>query len=230
MVNPLQATSRRLDYAGSDHLGYRLQYKAQAQSLHPRKSNIMQDAPRGGDLALPLIPLKNVVVFPRTIVNLTVGRARSIQALNMAMSGDRHMVVVAQKADEHDEPQLEDLYSVGTLVELRQVRRQPDASLQVEVEALSRVRLLEIVQEEPCLSARVEEVEEETFTGRDAESMMFATWPTCSAITRGSTTKCRRTLPTTYAPPATPATWPTCWPPISSPTCTSASGAGADGP
>src|SRR3954451_7917519 len=146
MVNPLKATSRRLEYAGWDHLCHGPQYKAQAQSLHPRKSNIMQDAPRGGDLALPLIPLKNVVVFPRTIVNLTVGRARSIQALNMAMSGDRHMVVFAQKTDEHDEPQLEDLYSVGTLVELRQVRRQPDASLQVEVEALSRVRLLQIVQ------------------------------------------------------------------------------------
>src|SRR5947207_6999112 len=99
---------------------------------------MMQDEEPGGNLSLPLIPLKNVVVFPRTIVNLTVGRARSIHALNMAMGGDRRLVVVAQKTDDHDEPRAEDLYDTGTMVELRQVRRQPDASLQVEVEALAR--------------------------------------------------------------------------------------------
>ena len=131
----------------------------------------MQDEAPGGDLTLPLIPLKNVVVFPRTIVNLTVGRSRSVQALNMAMSGDRHMVVVAQKTDSNDEPQPDDLYGVGTLVELRQVRRQPDTSLQVEVEAIGRVRILDILPTEACLTARVEEIDEIPGSGHEAESL-----------------------------------------------------------
>src|SRR5436305_139393 len=117
------------------------------------EGNSMEDVAAGGDadnLELPLLPLKNVVVFPRTIVNLTVGRTRSVQALNKAMSADRRLVVIAQKADEHDEPLPEDLYGLGTMVEVRQVRRQPDSSLQVEVEALCRVNLKEVTQEEPC--------------------------------------------------------------------------------
>ncbi len=133
----------------------------------------MQDEAPGGYLSLPLIPLKNVVVFPRTIVNLTVGRVRSITALNQAMSSDRHLVVVAQKADEHDEPQPDDLYSIGTMVELRQVRRQPDSSLQVEVEALCRVRIKSVAQEEPCLTGQVEEIDETAIGAEhDTESLM----------------------------------------------------------
>jgi ATP-dependent Lon protease len=132
-----------------------------------------QDEAAGGTLNLPLIPLKNVVVFPRTIVNLTVGRARSISALNQAMGNDRHLVVVAQKSDEHDEPLAEDLYSIGTMVELRQVRRQPDSSLQVEVEALCRVRIEGIVQEEQCLMGEVEQLEETADDGgQETEALM----------------------------------------------------------
>src|SRR5215218_2935854 len=101
----------------------------------------MENEAPDGSAQLPLLPLKNIVVFPRTIVSLTVGRTRSIHALNMAMSADRRLVVVAQKSDEHDEPQVDDLYRTGTIVEVQQVRRQPDASLQVEVEAICRVNL-----------------------------------------------------------------------------------------
>src|SRR5205814_1747723 len=134
---------------------------------------MMQDEAPGGYLSLPLIPLKNVVVFPRTIVNLTVGRARSITALNQAMSNDRHLVVVAQKADEHDEPQPGDLYSIGTMVELRQVRRQPDSSLQVEVEALCRVRIKDMAQEEQCLMGQVAPIEETADDGgQETEALM----------------------------------------------------------
>jgi ATP-dependent Lon protease len=102
-----------------------------------------------------------------------VGRARSISALNQAMSNDRHLVVVAQKSDESDEPQPDDLYSTGTMVELRQVRRQPDSSLQVEVEALSRVLIKEVVQEEQCLMGQVEEIEEAADEGgRETDALM----------------------------------------------------------
>jgi ATP-dependent Lon protease len=132
----------------------------------------MQDEDaRDAQPQVPLLPLKNVVVFPRTIVNLTVGRARSVQALNMAMNADRRLVVIAQKSDERDEPRPEDLYEIGTLVEVRQVRRQPDASLQVEVESLSRVRITSVTQEEPCMAAHVEELPEKSqATGRKSKA------------------------------------------------------------
>jgi ATP-dependent Lon protease len=123
-------------------------------------------------LEYPLLPLKNVVVFPRTIVNLTIGRSRSIHALNTAMDGDRCLVVLAQKTGDHDDPSPGDLYGTGTVVEVRQVRRQADSSLQIEVEALKRVRVKEVTQEEPCLSARVELLPDKAVIGLETESLM----------------------------------------------------------
>lgn len=120
----------------------------------------------------PLLPLKNVVVFPRTIVNLTIGRTRSVQALNMAMSGNRCLIVDAQRDVDTDEPDPEHLYEVGTLVEVRQVRRQADSTLQVEVEALRRVRIDTIVQEEPCFTASIEFIPEKPTSGRDTDTLM----------------------------------------------------------
>lgn len=120
----------------------------------------------------PLLPLKNVVVFPRTVVNLTIGRSRSVQALNLAMGGDRCLIVGAQRDSESDEPEPEHLYEVGTLVEVRQVRRQPDATLHVEVEALRRVRLDRIVQEEPCFTATIQFIPENPAGGLESETMM----------------------------------------------------------
>ncbi|HUP26865.1 MAG TPA: endopeptidase La [Chloroflexia bacterium] len=132
-------------------------------------------------LDYPLLPLKNVVVFPRTIVNLTIGRSRSVHALNTAMSGNRCVVVIAQKSPaQHlpdDEPGPADLYDIGTLVEVRQVRRQPpgpDQGLQVEVEALRRVRLVSTIQEEPCLVGTFEILPDKVAVGKpgkDAESL-----------------------------------------------------------
>ena len=120
----------------------------------------------------PLLPLKNVVVFPRTIVNLTIGRSRSVLALNGAVDGDRCLVVVAQRTGERDEPHPDDLHPIGTLVEVRQVRRQADSTLQVEVEALRRVRLGDISQEEPCLRVHVEHVKEALTSGPETDMLM----------------------------------------------------------
>jgi len=121
----------------------------------------MADDAAGDKLEFPLLTLKNVVVFPRTIVNLTIGRPRSVQALNKAMEANRCLVVMAQRGgSERDEAQVGDLFEIGTLVQVRQVRK-ADQGLQVEVEALRRVKLEEIVQEEPCLVARVDHVAEQ---------------------------------------------------------------------
>ena len=132
----------------------------------------MADDAAHGEMEYPLLPLKNVVVFPRTIVNLTIGRSRSIHALNTAMDGNRCVVVISQKTagtPGGDEPQPSDLCEIGTLVEVRQVRRQTEQGLQVEVEALRRVRVVSIVQEEPCLIGRVEHVTEKVIKGSEGE-------------------------------------------------------------
>ena len=71
-----------------------------------------------------------------------------------------------------DDPAADDVYRMGTLVEVRQVRRQPDASLQVEVEALNRVRVGEVMQQEPCMLAVIEDVPEKPENGREATAMM----------------------------------------------------------
>ena len=78
----------------------------------------------------------------------------------------------AQKSDEHDEPQVDELYRTGTIVEVQQVRRQPDASLQVEVEAICRVNLNNISQEDPCLMGELEEVRETSAGGREIDALM----------------------------------------------------------
>src|SRR5688500_18528988 len=133
----------------------------------------MADDAARGEMEYPLLPLKNVVVFPRTIVNLTIGRSRSIHALNTAMEGNRCVVVISQKtaAPAGDEPQPSDLYEIGTLVEVRQVRRQAEQGLQVEVEALRRVRLVSVIQEEPCLIGQVEHVTEKVIKGSEGEAL-----------------------------------------------------------
>ena len=90
-------------------------------------------------LEVPLLPLKNVVVFPRTIVNLNIGHVRSLNAANLALAGDHYMVVTAVKSGESEDPSPADLYTVGTLVEVHAVRPQSENTAQVEVEALRRV-------------------------------------------------------------------------------------------
>ena len=123
----------------------------------------------------PLLPLKNVVVFPRTIVNLTIGRARSAHALNAALDGDRCLVVATQRKEadrEREDPLPTDLHDMGTLVEIRQVRRQPDNTLLVEVEALRRVRLGEIEVQENLYSVEVEPLIDRGKASKETEALM----------------------------------------------------------
>ena len=92
----------------------------------------------------PLLPLKNVVIFPRNVVTLLVGRARSIQAVEEALATDRRVVVTAQRDVQQDEPLAEHLYTVGTMGEIVQVERQQGGNVQVVLEGLSRAQLVAV--------------------------------------------------------------------------------------
>jgi ATP-dependent Lon protease len=102
----------------------------------------------------PLLPLKNVVIFPRNVVTLLVGRARSIQAVEEALATDRRVVVTAQRDVQQDEPLAEHLYPVGTLGEIVQVERQQGGNVQVVLEGLTRVQLTNIARDERLYTVR----------------------------------------------------------------------------
>jgi ATP-dependent Lon protease len=108
----------------------------------------------------PLLPLKNVVIFPRNIVTLLVGRPRSIQAVEEAISRDRRIVVVAHRDPEIDDPLASDVHSVGTLAEVVQSERQQATTLQVVLEGICRVRLNSFDTSRPFFNVTAEEMTE----------------------------------------------------------------------
>jgi len=108
----------------------------------------------------PLLPLKNVVIFPRNIVTLLVGRPRSIQAVEEALNRDRRVVVVAHRDPEIDDPLASDVYPIGTLAEVVQSERQQATTLQVVLEGIRRVRLTSFDTSRPFFNVAAEELVE----------------------------------------------------------------------
>ncbi len=111
---------------------------------------------------LPVLPLKNTVIYPQMMIPLTVGRDKSIKLINDLPPG-KVLGLVAQKS-EIEEPFLLDLYQVGTMATIFKMMRMPDGTLSVIVQALKRIKIKEWVQEEPYFSAQIEVIEEEETT------------------------------------------------------------------
>ncbi len=109
---------------------------------------------------LPIIPLKELVIFPFLVVPLLVGRKRSIEALEEAMKSDHMVLLVAQKKQiaEDKEPEQSDLYQVGTAATILQVLRLPDGTARALVEGVARIKVKDFVQADPYLKAKVEQV------------------------------------------------------------------------
>src|SRR5436305_6557383 len=92
--------------------------------------------------ALPLLPVRDLVVFPHMMLPLAVGREKSIRALEEAMASHRKIFLAAQKRDHTDDPQKEDIYSIGTIADILQLLKMPDGTLKILVEGRSRGRVL----------------------------------------------------------------------------------------
>ena len=90
---------------------------------------------------LPILPLRDVVVFPHMVIPLFVGREKSIRALDMAVEGDKRILLVAQKSAETDDPGAADLHPIGTLAQVLQLLKLPDGTIKVLVEGLERARV-----------------------------------------------------------------------------------------
>ena len=109
--------------------------------------------------ALPILPVRDTVLFPHAVLPLTVGRESSVQLIN-SLGEDKTIVVVAQREARVDAPQPTDLYTVGTLAVVHKVVKMPNQSLFVFAEGLERVRVVEFAQLAPFMRARVEPVAE----------------------------------------------------------------------
>lgn len=101
---------------------------------------------------LPVLPLRDVVVFPHMVIPLFVGRDKSIKALDLAMESDKRILLVAQKSAETDDPTADDLYQIGTLATVLQLLKLPDGTIKVLVEGTERVKLRDIRENDGALA------------------------------------------------------------------------------
>jgi ATP-dependent Lon protease len=122
---------------------------------------------------LPLVALRDTVIFPEMIVPLQVGRDRSVKALDRAVRSSQPVALVTQRSSETEEvDNAEELYAIGTLAKIAQVIRLQDGTIRAIVQGQRRVRLLDLVQTEPHLEARVELIEDEGGASLEVEALM----------------------------------------------------------
>jgi len=109
---------------------------------------------------LPVLPLRDVVVYPHMVLPLFVGRDRSIQSIDLAMGDNKKIVLIAQKDPDHDDPAVDDLYQVGTLATILQLLKLPDGTVKVLVEGEQRVTIDKIILDEKKFTADVSVLED----------------------------------------------------------------------
>ncbi|MDP3810303.1 MAG: LON peptidase substrate-binding domain-containing protein, partial [Hydrogenophaga sp.] len=108
---------------------------------------------------LPLLPLRDVVVFPHMVIPLFVGRPKSIKALESAMESERRIMLVAQKAAAKDEPSTDDMFEMGCVATILQMLKLPDGTVKVLVEVQQRARVNRFDDGETHFTANVTPVE-----------------------------------------------------------------------
>lgn len=119
---------------------------------------------------LPVLPLRDVVVYPKMIVPIFVGREKSIEAVQKANDKGSNIVLVMQKKAETEVPTIKDLYKVGTLGNVLQMLRLPDGSIKLLVEGLERVKVTEFYEHSSYISAKTESYPQETGDKKALES------------------------------------------------------------
>ena len=124
--------------------------------------------------ALPLLPLRDVVVFPHMVIPLFVGRPKSIKALDVAMDTGKHILLVAQKQAAKDDPTAEDLYDIGSVATVLQMLKLPDGTVKVLVEGTQRARILGVEERSEYLAAEVQPIPGEPGAAHEVEAMRRA--------------------------------------------------------
>jgi ATP-dependent Lon protease len=121
---------------------------------------------------LPLLPLRDIVVFPQRIVPLFVGREKSVAALEAAMATDKELFLVAQLDPSEDDPGRDDLYDLGVIATAMQLLKLPDGTVRVLVEGVKRAKLVDLVERDGFVAAEIEEIEDQTVDGPEVQALM----------------------------------------------------------
>src|SRR3989338_1847716 len=108
------------------------------------------------NLSVPVLPLRDVVVYPYMVVPLFVGRERSIKALEVAMAADKQILLTTQKNAKEDQPDEKSIYEIGTLATVLQLLKLPDGTVKVLVEGVKRGRVVRFIDNKDYFLADVE--------------------------------------------------------------------------
>ena len=133
---------------------------------HSNKLSELIEDPRA---VLPILPLRDVVVYPHMVIPLFVGREKSIHALEKAMSLDKQILLVTQKNASEDDPGIDDIYRVGTVSTILQLLKLPDGTIKVLVEGGQRAKILSFLDNERFFSAQISLLEDVTDNERETE-------------------------------------------------------------
>ena len=143
---------------------------------YSRPKDTMSTEPQSpADLnSLPLLPLRDVVVFPHMVIPLFVGRPKSIKALDAAMESGKHILLVAQKQAAKDDPGADDLYEIGSIATVLQMLKLPDGTVKVLVEGTQRARIESVRDLSELLTAQARPVEIDAGPAHEVEAMRRA--------------------------------------------------------
>src|SRR5678815_2583023 len=119
---------------------------------------------------LPLLPVRDIVVFPYMVLPLFVGRDMSIKAIEAALAGNRMIFLATQKALDVENPTPEDIHSVGTIVIIMRMLKLPDERIKILVQGLSKAKIAGYIQTEPYYSVRIDKLTEHKPAGAALET------------------------------------------------------------
>ncbi|MCK8825335.1 endopeptidase La [Fuchsiella alkaliacetigena] len=121
---------------------------------------------------LPLLVLRGLVVFPHMVIPLLVGRDKSVEALEEAMVEDRLIFLAAQKDEKIEEPELEEIYPMGTIAKVKQLVKLPDGTIKILIEGLMRAKIEDFIQTEPYFRVKIEELDAAEEKTQETEALM----------------------------------------------------------
>ncbi|MSP55695.1 MAG: endopeptidase La [Myxococcales bacterium] len=124
------------------------------------------------ELSIPILAIRNTVIFPVLAFPINVGRNKSLEAVERALAGDKLLGIVAQQDAKNDDPDVSELYTIGTVVKILKMVKMPGNKLNVIIQGLARVKIRKWEQTNPCLRATVKVYEESTETTPELEKMM----------------------------------------------------------
>ncbi len=134
----------------------------------------MTDTQSTGSVTLPVLPLRDIVVFPHMVVPLFVGREKSVKALDEIMKGEKQILLATQKNSVDDDPSPDAIYPIGVLASVLQLLKLPDGTVKVLVEGKGRARLTRFTDREEYFEAEAVEIEDEPGETSQAEAMLRA--------------------------------------------------------